>query len=242
MENHTMLDILILIARPGAGKSEIIDYLKQTPMDQRADRFHVGKILEFDDFPVLWTWFEQDHLLSQMGKARLFSDNDGYFLHQYYWDLLIEFLCLQYAKALHKGEVEKGVTSLFEFARGVEHGGYQSAFSHLSEAVLTRASILYVNVSWEESLRKNRKRFNPDRPDSILEHSLPDEKLTRLYRDTDFFELAKEDPDYLSIKGIRVPYAVFENEDDVTAARGDLLGKRLEVCLSKLWLARASSD
>jgi len=70
---------------------------------------------------------------------------------------------------------------------------------------------------------------------------LPDEKLTRLYRDTDFFELAKEDPDYLSIKGIRVPYAVFENEDDVTTARGDLLGKRLEVCLSKLWLARASS-
>jgi len=42
--------------------------------------------------------------------------------------------------------------------------------------MLKSAAILYVNVSFSESLRKNRKRFNPNKPDSILEHGLPDEK------------------------------------------------------------------
>jgi hypothetical protein len=32
-----------------------------------------------------------------------------------------------------------------------------------------------------------------------------------------------------------VPYAVFENEDDVTTARGTALGERLEETLTKLW-------
>jgi hypothetical protein len=38
--NH--FDILILIARPASGKSEIIDYLKNTPNDERAARDQVG--------------------------------------------------------------------------------------------------------------------------------------------------------------------------------------------------------
>jgi hypothetical protein len=74
---------------------------------------------------------------------------------------------------------------LLEFSRGSEHGGYARAFAHLSEAVLPMLSVVYVRVSFEESRRKNRRRFNPDRPYSILEHGLPDSKLERLYRDDD---------------------------------------------------------
>jgi hypothetical protein len=32
-----------------------------------------------------------------------------------------------------------------------------------------------------------------------------------------------------------VPYAVFENGDDVTTAQGDALGERLEATLNTLW-------
>ncbi len=42
------------------------------------------------------------------------------------------------------------------------------------------------------SLRKNRKRFNSYRPDGILEHSLSDEKLERLYKKEDWTELAAQ--------------------------------------------------
>ena len=41
MTNDTF-DILFLIARPAAGKSEIIDYLKHSDEAERRQRFHIG--------------------------------------------------------------------------------------------------------------------------------------------------------------------------------------------------------
>ncbi len=101
--------------------------------------------------------------------------------------------------------------------------------------ILERTALLYVDVTWEESLRKNRKRFNPEKPDSILEHSLSDAKMERLYKETDWAEVSRDDPHYLSVNGIRVPYVVFDNSDDVTTRRGDALGSRLEGVFSALW-------
>jgi len=92
-----------------------------------------------------------------------------------------------------------------------------------------------VRVSFDESLRKNRRRFNPERPDSILEHGLSDEKLARLYGDDDWAAFAPGDAGFLTIRSVRVPYAVFENEDDVTTGKPDLLAARLEAALARLW-------
>jgi hypothetical protein len=181
-------DVLILIARPAAGKSEIIDYLKRTPEPERRARFHAGELAELDDFPMIWTWFDEDRLLEQMGQPRLHTDARQYFLHDYFWDVLIERLGLGYARllrdrpAFHAG----GGTALVEFARGAQHGGFRQAFAHVPPEMLRRGAILYVQVSWEESLRKNRARRNAAKPDSILEHSLPDEKMVFLYRESDW--------------------------------------------------------
>lgn len=229
-------DVLILIARPAAGKSEVIDYLKRTPLDERLRRFHIGKIEEIDDFPMLWTWFEEDALLERMGYARLHTDADGYFLHNHFWNLLIERIGLEYQKRQRDVPgLAAEFTTLIEFSRGKEHGGYRSAFRHLLPEIAERAAVLYLDVSWEESLRKNRKRFNPDKPDSILEHGLPDAKLERLYRDVDWPEVSSNDPDFLDIQGVKVPYVVFNNSDDVTTARGAALGERLEQVTQSLW-------
>ena len=48
---------------------------------------------------------------------------------------------------------------------------------YLSDDVLAKACTIYINVPWEESLRKNRKRARPDQEDSILHHSLEDKKM-----------------------------------------------------------------
>jgi hypothetical protein len=96
-------------------------------------------------------------------------------------------------------------------------------------------AVLYIDVTWAESLRKNRRRFNPEKPDSILEHSLPDAKLERLYREVDWPEITGRDPQYVRIEGIRVPYVELDNSDDVTTARGEALGSRLEASLERLW-------
>jgi hypothetical protein len=230
-------DILLLIARPAAGKSEIIDYLKKVPAQERADRFHIGAFQEIDDFPMLWTWFEEDDLLGTMGQSRLYTDRQGLFLHQYLWDLLIERIVLEYQKKLRDlPGYEQEFTTIVEFSRGKEHGGYRSAFSHLALDMLQKMAVLYVDVTWEESLRKNRKRFNPEKPDSILEHGLEDWKLERLYKEVDWEEVSRDDPHYLTIRGIQVPYVVFDNADDVTTQRGPALGERLAEKLQSLWV------
>lgn len=231
---------LLLIARPGAGKSEIIKYLKDTNDQERRDRFHIGSMVEIDDFPFLWRWFEEDALLAEMGKERLYTDKDGYFKDHYLWDLLIKMINLDFEKYLRDEEDIDQKTVLIEFSRGKEHDGYKHALPILSNKILKNLSIMYVNVPWEESLRKNRQRFNPDNPDSILEHGLPDSKLERLYRHCDFSEIAKSSKDILTINGIKVPYAILENGDDVTTAMGPELGKRLEVDLRRLWEIRSN--
>jgi len=236
-------DILFLIARPAAGKSEIIDYLKRTDVQTRRARFHIGPFVELDDFPMLWTWFEEDRLLARMGHPRLHTDADEYFAHRYLWDLLIERLSLDYAKLLRDrpGYHQDGGTVIVEFSRGKEHGGFRQAFEHVAPEMLRRGAILYIDASWEESLRKNRARANPDRPDSILQHSLSDEKLAHLYRESDWAEFSAGDPERLVIQGISVPYAVFPNEDDVTTERGSALGRRLEDTLERLWRGYAAA-
>jgi hypothetical protein len=165
----------------------------------------------------------------------LYTDKNGYFIHKYLWDLLIERMNLEYTKLMRDFDTNSDQTIIIEFSRGKEHGGYKSAFSHLSEEIINRATILYINVSWEESLRKNRKRFNPDKPDSILEHSLPDEKLTKMYYETDWNELSAQNNEFIKIGSKLVPYSVFENEDDMTSGKDQELDKRLQDSLGKLW-------
>lgn len=228
-------DVLILIARPASGKSEVIDFLKKTPVAERISRFHIGLFREIDDFPMLWAWFEEDHILEKLGHPSLHTVPGYYFKDPILWHVLIERISLEYAKLLREPDFHANHTALIEFSRGAEHGGYREAFQHLSDNILKRAGVMYIEVTYEESLRKNRRRFNPDRPDSILEHALPDEKIERLYKADDFEEFSAGDSEWLTVRGIHVPYVVFDNHDDVTTDSPEQLGERLEDRLGVLW-------
>jgi len=233
-------DVLVLIGRPASGKSEIIDFLQHTPPAVRRRRFHLADLDVLDDFPLLWTWFEEDRLLSKrLGQPKLYTGADGHFKYPYLWHLLLERLSLEYDKRWRDDpHYHDHKTTLIEFSRGSEHGGYTAAFTHLSDDLLRQAAVVYVQVSFAESLRKNRRRFNPERPDSILEHGMTDEVLTRLYREDDWATFSAGDPHFLTLRSIRLPYVVFENEDDVTTGQPALLAARLEAVLGQLWKLR----
>ena len=235
MKENGTFDIILLIARPAAGKSEIIQHLRHMSSQHRFQQYHINEFEEIDDFPMLWTWFEEDDILSEMGYPRLHSDEKGYFLGDHLWNVLIERINLEYAKKIRdQPDYHQHMTTIIEFARGTAHGGFKGAFQQLSPQIVERMAILYIDVSWEESLRKNRARFNPNRPDSILEHGLTDEKMEALYRYVDWEQIAA-DKDFIEIQNIKVPYVVFENEDDVTTKGGIALSKRLEKTFDKLW-------
>lgn len=83
-----------------------------------------------------------------------------------------------------------GKTIFIEAARGGPNGsafpitpprGYLSAFNQLSLEILSRACILYVWVTPEESRRKNIERGRPDGQGSILHHSVPLEVMLGEY-------------------------------------------------------------
>jgi hypothetical protein len=241
-------DIIILNGRPAAGKSEVIDYLKSVPVDERIRRFHIGEFEELDDFPILWERFEDDDIYEKHGKPRLISDTsfeyegktyEGYtFKDLFFWQFLILKLNALYSKKLRDDpRYHDHTTAIFEFARGSQHGGFAQAYEYLSEEVLSRAATMYIKVSWDESLRKNRRRYNPDRPDSILEHALEDKKIEFLYKESDWETFSSGDPGYLRVKDHRVPFAIFDNEPEKTD-KPHVLGKHLEEVCVKLWSLR----
>jgi hypothetical protein len=226
--------LVILNARPAAGKSEIIDYLIRCSDAERRERFHLGKLKVLDDFPMLWSWFEEDDILEKVfQKPRLHSTKDYYFIEQDSWHVLIRRLCFEFEKWAR--DIESGWTAIMEFSRGSQHGGYAGAYQHLSEHVVQQAASFYINVSFDESMRKNRRRYNPDRPDSILEHALEDEKMQYLYEHDDWASFTSGHPETIQLGRHAIPYVVFENETDITTAGGASLSNQIEDTFNRLW-------
>ena len=231
---HTHFPIIILVGRPAAGKSEIIHALNHMTEEKRRTKFYIADFKVIDDFPMLWSWLEEDELLENyFEQPRIHTTPDGYFLYEYLWHLLIRKLNLEYMK--WRRDHGEGSTVILEFSRGISHGGYQTAFQHFDDLILSESSIMYIDVSFEESLRKNRARYSPERPDSILEHGLSDEKLTMLYSSDDWRNITENADDFLSIKDHSIPFVTFHNEDDVTTKGGEALEQRLEEAFSRLW-------
>lgn len=228
-------ETLILIGRPAAGKSEVIDFLKKTDLEQRRRRFHIGPFEEFDDFVYVWESFEIDDILEKHGRERLFTTPDYYFKDPFTWDLFIERLNLEFRKKLARDpHYLTDNTAIVEFARGGERG-FAAALERLDPAILERAGLVYIDVSYAESVRKNRRRFRPERADSVLYHSLPDDKMEFYYRTNDWATLAgSATSGRIPVQGFQVPFAVFPNEPERTDDPAKL-GPALEEVLGRLW-------
>ena len=229
--------ILIITGRPAAGKSEVIDYLKKSDPRDRLQKFHIADFEELDDFVYVWETFEIDDMLSKHGKPRIWTDEKYWFKDDFIWNLYIERINLEYRKKLARNpKYHDSKTTLIEFARGGDNGMYE-ALSYLHEDILKRASLMYIKVSYEESVRKNRRRARKGQEDSILYHSLPDEKMDFYYKTNDWEKLAAKSPTYIEVKGFKVPYGVFENEPEKTLDPV-LIGKELEIATQKIWKLR----
>jgi hypothetical protein len=228
------LDVILLIGRPAAGKSEAIDFLKQLPDEKRLQDYHIAPFEELDDFLYVWQVFEDDNIREHMGLPRRDTDTNLYFLDDRIWDFFIERIDLDFRKKLARDpSFLEHHTVLMEFARGGENG-FTNAFQHLSDDVLARAAILYIDVSFEESVRKNRRRYRPEQADSILYHSLEDAKMERYYKDNDWPRLSEgHDEGFITVKGRKVPFAVFHNEPEKTLDP-DLLGSALRDVTGRL--------
>jgi len=209
---------LLVLGRPASGKSEFIDFLSKAPLDRRAERYFIGPFDVADDFAFLWQHFLEDDALEKQGRPRRLSKPSefGYVVaSDDVWDVLIEDLSRELRPKLSAPE-KPGHTTLVEFSRG-RKCGYQRSLSSLDARLLQRGAILYLQVSFEESWRRNLARYDEKRKSGILTHSVPRAEMERTYGEDDWGLLTGGKSDgYLRVNGINLPFATLFNEPEST--------------------------
>jgi hypothetical protein len=143
------------------------------------------------------------------------------------------------AKNRQSAEGTAGRTIVIEAARGGANGsafplkppyGYETAFQHLSPAILEHASVLYIQVEPAESRRKNIERGKPDGQGTILHHSVPMEVMLGQYGtdDMDWLLAQSDRPDTIRVERVvesgtkwatrvfHLPFGRLDNREDLT--------------------------
>lgn len=226
-----VLPYLLLLGRPAAGKSELIQFLAGLPADERAATYHLGRLRVADDFPILWAKFAEDDIWEQVGRGRLHSRRSGenYAVAD---DHLWPFLILRLGEELVRNPARPGETVLVEFARGGPTA-YRDALARLAPEILRAGAILYLDVSFEESWRRNITRYDRARRDGLLTHSVPREEMERTYARDDWAALAPRGSGYIEPQGIRVPYVTVPNTPEPTAK--EHFARRFQPAFETLW-------
>jgi len=292
-----LIDVLLLVALPASGKSEVRRYLASLTPEQCRDEMHLGPTTQLDDYPYVHMMRRISQELRELGHGGVFFDSDKLPMKESRdWGTLIELLNEDFddlvkrnrpepvsaaewlfdrldaarrkagarpalsqlepdmrrelAHALEEESADllqkkiaevphtlKGRTVVMEFARGGPDRatlplpaplGYRYSFAALSQEILSRAAVLYVWVTPEESRRKNIERTDPDDPGSILHHGVPTAVMLGDYGCDDMEWLIRQSdrPDTVKIEAHgrtwHLPVARFDNRvDKTTFVRGD---------------------
>lgn len=101
---------------------------------------------------------------------------------------------------------------------------------------MRNAAILYVDVSFAESVRRNRARYNKNKRDSILTHSVPQAEMEETYCEDDWKEIAPDPSGRIRVNETDVPYTTMLNEPELTVP--PLLEERYRAAIGRLWEER----
>lgn len=235
-------DHLIILGRPAGGKSEFIDFIKNVPAQTRAEKYRIGNFEAMDDFMWLWEKFEEDNLWEKAGRERIFSkkygNNYGLVNGELLYFLIERFNMEVPKRYLSRPEFYQDSTLLIEFSRGGKYL-YKDAISKLSKEILNRAAVLYINVSFEESWRRNVARYQEKLKHSVLSHMVPRETMDEFYSTDDWSELTKgEHSGCLYFNGLKIPFATVLNEPESTDPK--VLDERYGPPLRRLFEIRQS--
>jgi hypothetical protein len=230
-------DHLYILGRPAAGKSEFMDFMKRVPDGERAGRFRIGRFVELDDFVWLWEKFREDDIWEKVLGRRLYSSRyEGQYNMEdaRLFDFLIEKLNREVLENyLPRGDFYADGTLFIEFSRGGETP-YSGALAGFDPKVLSRAAILYIEVSREESFRRNEARYREKLKHTVLAHKCPEPNMKRFYSDDDWPAITKgKRSGTISVNGVEIPFATMNNEPESTDPA--VLGLRYGAALEGLW-------
>jgi hypothetical protein len=227
---------LFVLGRPAGGKSEFIDFMKRLPDEERARAFGIGRFEEVDDFPWLWQACLDDDAREGKGEARMVSERtpEGYNITRprFRRSLVDRFNEVIASRYLAKPAFYREGTLLIEFARGIGDG-FRDSLERFLPDILGRAAILSIEVSFEESLRRNAARYRPGQEESTLFHKVPDRDMLGFFRDNDWQRItAGARHGYLELSGVCVPFVSMNNEPESTDPA--ILRERYAAALGRL--------
>jgi hypothetical protein len=231
--DEPVLPLLFLLGRPASGKSELIDYMESTPVAERAGRYRIGRMRVIDDFPVLWRLFLEDDAREREGQGRCYSRRVGEnycVADDRVWTLLTEALGREASAALAERDAQE--TVLVEFSRG-RVCGYHETLGGLLPRLGCAGAILYVDVSFEESWRRNVARYDERRKEGILTHSVPRDEMERSYAEDDWRVIAPEASGAVDLAGCQVPFVRMGNEPELV--QREALDRRYHAALERLY-------
>jgi len=209
---------LFVLGRPAGGKSEFIDFMKKVSDQDRAAHFGIGRFEEVDDFPWLWEACLDDDARENRGEARGISERtpEGYNITRpkFRGSLVNRFNGTIATKYLANPAFYDGGTLLIEFARG-QPDGFRESLERFDPDILRRGAILYINVSFEESYRRNSARYKKGQEESTLFHKVPDRDMFGFFLHNDWDEMTGGRPDgRIDLAGVSVPFVSMPNEPE----------------------------
>jgi hypothetical protein len=220
MQEAAIFEHLFVLGRPAGGKSEFIDFMKRLSDEERARDFGIGRFQEVDDFPWLWQACLEDDAREERGEPRQVSERtpEGYNITRpkFRRSLVDQFNAAIATRYLANPAFYRDGTLLIEFARGGDDG-FRASLERFRPEILGRAAILYIQVSFEESFRRNSSRYRPGQEESVLFHKVPDRDMLGYFRDNDWQAITGGAPDgYLELSGVCVPFVSMNNEPEST--------------------------
>ncbi len=101
-----LLDVLLLVALPASGKSEVRRYLASLTPEQCRDEMHLGPTVQLDDFPYVHLMRRISHELRERRQDGLFFDSHDLPMKEPRdWGTLIELLNEDFADLVHRRRV-----------------------------------------------------------------------------------------------------------------------------------------
>ena len=97
------IDVLLLLALPASGKSEVRRYLASLSPAQCRDELHLGPTVQLDDYPYVHMMRRVSQELRAMGRDGVFFDSDDLPMKEPLdWGMLVELLNEDFADLMTK--------------------------------------------------------------------------------------------------------------------------------------------
>ena len=141
-----VFDIVLLMALPASGKSEVRNFMANLPPERLLTEFHIGENLQLDDFPYVHMMRRIDNELEAMGESRIFYPGEEPFCDGRDWGTLCCLLNEDYHDLVNRNVCTPDSAALLLFDR-IDRAGAQAGLKPrlglLPEEVRTKlASIL----------------------------------------------------------------------------------------------------